>query len=100
MKKLAYFNSDLVCLECGNVFSTTRTYYDFKKYGYVKSMWCYRCKCVTRHYDVGDIDRFMFDSVYNGELNRNGGNTKKLETKVKKLVLRTMNDKKGKDINE
>lgn len=52
--------TDLVCLNCGNVFTIYRSY-NYKKVGHIKDLWCYSCKKVTKHYEVRDISKFMYD---------------------------------------
>lgn len=63
MKKGVSEFTDLVCLECGNVFIIMRKGCCLKKVSHLKNLWCYKCKKVTNHYEVRDIDKFMLLEV-------------------------------------
>jgi len=58
-------STDLICLQCGNVTSIFRRNCKGKKLGHIKPLWCYKCKDVTNHYEVKDIDKFLLKYLYN-----------------------------------
>lgn len=59
--KALFKQTDLVCLSCGNVTSIMRRESKMKSLGHIKDLWCYRCEDVTKHYEVKDISKFMFE---------------------------------------
>ena len=58
--------SDLVCLDCGNVASIMRGSGRYRPKGHIKDLWCYKCQKVTKHYEVHDISKFMYE--YNSDV--------------------------------
>lgn len=70
--------TDLICLECGNIFSISRRRDNLKKVSHIKDMWCYNCMNVTKHYEVVDVSKFMWQEtedetmLYVKELIENG----------------------------
>lgn len=69
--------TDLVCLCCGNVASIQRGMSKLKSNGHIKDLWCYNCQDITKHYEVNDISKFMFDY----------GSKNGIEKKVYDLVI-------------
>ena len=59
MQKTAIKSSDLVCLECGNVFTIMRKNCKLREVSHLKKLWCYKCQKFVNHYEVCDIDSFM-----------------------------------------
>lgn len=76
MRKATVYYSDLVCLDCGNIFTISRTKSGARPVGHIKDLWCYKCNVITKHYEVQDADRFVCD-IYNNEI----------KEKVKKLIV-------------
>ena len=60
MKRQYYKRTDLVCLECGYVFSINRIYGHQKKLGHIKDLYCPCCQYTTKFYEVKDIDIFKY----------------------------------------
>lgn len=54
--------TDLVCLKCGNITTIFRKISNLKPIGHIKHLWCYKCKKVTEHYEVRDIDTFLYQT--------------------------------------
>ena len=52
-------STDLVCLKCGNITTIYRNSKHLRNIGHIKDLYCYKCKCNTKHYEVKDIDEFM-----------------------------------------
>ena len=65
MKKGSFDFSSLVCLECGNIFTIPRKNVRTKSNGHIKDLWCPICKNVNKHYEVRDIDSFLYNLEYN-----------------------------------
>ena len=59
MKNLSFQSTDLVCLECGNVYSIMRKSRALKEVSHIKDLWCYKCKKDVKHYEVRDIEKFI-----------------------------------------
>lgn len=59
--KILFEYTDLVCLNCGYVNSIMRRQSNKKACGHIKDLWCYKCQDITKHYEVKDISKFMFD---------------------------------------
>lgn len=59
MKGCSFQSTDLVCLECGNVYSIIRKSRALKEVSHIKDLWCYKCKKDVKHYEVKDIEKFM-----------------------------------------
>lgn len=53
--------TDLVCLECGNIFSIQRRVCNLKQTGHIKHLWCPICQKVLPHYEVHDVTKFMWE---------------------------------------
>ena len=68
-------STDLVCLKCGNIATIYRNSKHLRNIGHIKDLYCYKCKCNTKHYEVKDIDEFM---------NTQTGN--KVKNMVKELI--------------
>ena len=77
MKKSNFELSDLVCTSCGNVFTIPRSHSLNRKIGHIKDLWCYRCNCVTKHYEVHEYDKFICNNYINKDKNS-----------IKKLILK------------
>lgn len=68
MKKGCFVATDLVCLECGNVFTISRRENRLKSSGHIKDLWCPKCKNITKHYEVRDVSKFKWDSESDDEI--------------------------------
>ena len=68
MKKGSFDFRSLVCLECGNIFTIPRKNVRTKSNGHIKDLWCPICKNVNKHYEVRDIDSFLYNLEYNNEI--------------------------------
>ena len=84
MRKSGVQRSDLVCLKCGNVFTISRI--RPRAIGHIKDMWCYRCKTITKHYEVQDADMFVCN-LYDDKIKQN----------VCDLIIRGNDNYEGKD---
>ena len=62
------FLTDLVCTECGNVAQIRRRSKRLREVGHIKDLWCYRCEMVTKHFEVRDISKFIYDEDMSLEL--------------------------------
>ena len=83
MKTLKYNRSDLVCLKCGNIVTIQRKVGSDRPVGHIKDLYCYKCLKVTKHYEVRDVSKFLYN--YNAD--------KEEEANVCKLILgRRKND--------
>ena len=86
--------TDLVCLGCGNVTSLVRRVDRCKKIANNMNLFCYKCCDVTRHYEVVDVDKFMWrDStdemeLFVKELIKNGkeNSQRRTDTVFKKIL--------------
>lgn len=76
MKKATVYYSDLICLNCGNIFTISRIKSGARPIGHIKELWCYRCNAITKHYEVQDADKFVCD-IYNNEI----------KEKIKNLII-------------
>ena len=54
MKKKKTKVTDLMCLECGNIFTISRGSNRQKSNGHIKDLMCPRCEKVTKHFEVRD----------------------------------------------
>ena len=61
--------TELICLNCGNVFPIYRRDCCLKTQGHIKDLWCYKCQKVTKHYEVRELSRYSFYDEEN-ELDR------------------------------
>ena len=52
--------TELVCLECGDIFPIYRKVNRVKEVGHIKHMYCPRCLKETAHYEVKDADIFLW----------------------------------------
>ena len=69
MRKGSFDFTNLVCLECGYIFTIPRRTYKLKNNGHIKDLWCPRCKNVNKHYEIRNIDSFMnLDRVMDGDM--------------------------------
>lgn len=81
---------ELVCLNCGNIDTIQRVKCS-KGFGHIKDLWCYKCKNVTKHYEIIEKTIFLnlvtFDklSLYVKSLLEN---QKEVEEDSKKLILK------------
>ncbi len=62
------FLTDLVCTGCGNVAQIRRKSKRLKGVGHIKDLWCYKCEMVTKHFEVRDISKFIYDEDMSFEL--------------------------------
>jgi len=60
--------SNLVCLDCGNIMMIQRKKSNLKKVGHIKDLYCIKCNKITKHYEVKEINKFLW--IYN-DLNDN-----------------------------
>lgn len=60
--------TDLVCTECGNVAQIRRRCKRLREVGHIKDLWCYKCKKVTKHFEVRDIGKFIYEENLNSEV--------------------------------
>lgn len=68
MKRQSYTPTDLVCLECGNVITIARVKKGMRMVGHIKDLWCYKCKCITKHYEVREADKFKMSSFFDDDV--------------------------------
>lgn len=54
MKKSKTMPSDLLCLECGNIFTISRMMSSLRTNGHIKDLSCPICNKVTKHFEVID----------------------------------------------
>jgi hypothetical protein len=54
MKKKRTMSTDLLCLECGNIFTIARGVNNLKSNGHIKHLMCPRCEKLTEHFEVRD----------------------------------------------
>ena len=59
MGKGSFDLSNLVCLECGNIFTIPRRRRKHRCDGHIKDLWCPFCKRVNKHYEIQNIDSFF-----------------------------------------
>ena len=52
MKRATMIQTRLVCPKCGNIQIIFRKVVRRKKYGHIKDLWCFRCKKVTKHFEI------------------------------------------------
>ena len=67
--------TDLICLECGNIFTIQRRRGKLKKMGHVKHLFCSVCNKVQPHYEIKDANTFVW-SFYGEDYNSLDENTK------------------------
>ena len=77
--------SDLMCLDCGNVFPIRRMILHQKKEGHIKDLYCPTCKMETKHFELKDKDKFL--RKYNHLTDEDIINSKKDETTKKAILL-------------
>ena len=65
-KRVRVVSSDLVCLECGHIFTIQRRTNDLKKVGHIKHLYCSNCMCIQAHYEVREIIPFVLNCYSNG----------------------------------
>lgn len=68
MGKGSFDLSSLVCLECGNIFIIPRKKEKHRGNGHIKDIWCPICKKVSKHYEILDIDSFLYNLEYEDEV--------------------------------
>ena len=56
--------TNLVCLDCGNIMIIQRKKSNLKKIGHIKDLYCFNCDKVTKHYEVRDINEFLWKYMY------------------------------------
>lgn len=54
-------DTQLVCMNCGNVVMIQRRIRNLKKVGHIKHLYCYRCDSVQQHYEVKDVSSFIWN---------------------------------------
>ena len=75
--------TELVCLECGNIFPIYRISGREKKTGHIKHLYCPICFKETAHYEVRDADIFL----------RNYEDDEKISDDIK-LVVNLLSERK------
>ena len=55
--------TNLVCLDCGNIMMIQRKKSNLKKIGHIKDLYCINCKKNTKHFEVKEINKFLW--IYN-----------------------------------
>lgn len=68
MRNGSFGLSNLVCLECGNIFTIPRKKEKLRGNGHIKDLWCPICKSVNKHYEILDIDSFLYNLEYEDEV--------------------------------
>ena len=68
MGKGSFDLSNLVCLECGNIFTIPRRRRKHRSDGHIKDLWCPFCKNVNKHYEIQNIDSFLYNLEYEDEV--------------------------------
>ena len=70
MKNKDFFkDTQLVCMNCGNVVTLQRKLGRFKRVGHIKHLYCYKCDSVKEHYEVRDVSIFIWECSGKGILN-------------------------------
>ncbi len=68
MRSGSFDLSSLICLECGNIFTIPRRRRKHRADGHIKDLWCPICKEVRKHYEIQNIDNFLYNHKYNDEV--------------------------------
>lgn len=68
MHKGSFDLSSLVCLECGNIFTIPRKSRKHRCDGHIKDLWCPFCKNISKHYEIRNIDIFLYNVEYEDEI--------------------------------
>ncbi len=68
MKKSVADMTNLICLECGSAFPLFRRTNRQKTTGHIKDLWCIKCEKITKHYEVKNIDIFLFPDYQDDEV--------------------------------
>ena len=84
-------STDLICLECGNIFTIQRRIGRLKKVGHVKHIFCNICNKVQPHYEIRDANTFIW-SCYGKNYNYLDENTK--------VVLEFLMKREDNDVRE
>ena len=53
--------TNLVCLECGSIMMIHRKMSNLKKVGHIKHLYCIDCDKRTPHYEVKEINNFLWE---------------------------------------
>ncbi len=92
MKSKTYL-TELVCLNCGNIDVIERLKSHNKNVGHIKDLWCYKCKLITKHYEIidkslfyyyranDDITLYIKSLLWPNEFTNNNIKIKKIESK-------------------
>lgn len=68
MKKKLTYSSDLICTECGSIFTISR-FDDKKRERYhIKDMECYKCKKRTKFIELGDASKVKKELEFSYDL--------------------------------
>ena len=86
MGKSVCSETELVCLECGNVMSIYRKAFKQKIVGHIKTMYCPCCTKVTNFYEVRDVSIFFYKYYGRDQIDKNT-----------KRVLEFLLEREGKD---
>ena len=53
-------DTQLVCMNCGNLVMIQRKIRGLKKVGHIKHLYCYKCDSIQKHYEVRDASSFLW----------------------------------------
>ena len=62
-------DTQLVCMNCGNVVVIQRLIRNLKTVGHIKHFYCYRCNSIQAHYEVKDVSTFIWKCNNRGMTN-------------------------------
>lgn len=68
MRKGSFDLSNLICLECGNIFIIPRRSKKRRCDGHIKDLWCPYCKKDSKHYEIQNIGTFLYNIEYEDEV--------------------------------
>lgn len=89
MRKAPTYQCEIMCSQCGNIYTIQKSPSRKKEIGSVKSTWCYRCKKETINFII--IDKTLAYNYLN----------KKIELNEKeKFLLNMLNDHYTKETNK
>ena len=58
--KHVFVETQLVCMNCGNIVTIQRRISRLKNVGHVKHLFCYKCDSVQKHYEVREVSTFLW----------------------------------------
>lgn len=74
--KIKTYPTDLICLNCGNITTIQRRRSQVKEVSHIKDLYCYKCKDVTKHYELIEKDRYKMNL-----------DKSKLKSEIEKIVI-------------